>query len=172
MDRTPNTFTLILVATLIGLVSLSQCRQKPQTLAEKIDLLQHQIVADSTALHHLENIEYKNLKDDFIRCDAGLQRLEADQVETVFESLNLTQAYIGQFEEVCPDMRRKMRYSLLQLDRLKADADSHYITDSLALAYLETERRVADTLHSRVAYFQEKLDACHKDLDAIKKKQH
>ena len=160
---------LFLAAVVFSSMVFSTCREKPQTFAEKIDQLKQQIVADSTALHQLEYTEFQKLVKDFMASDSALQYLKPEQVEAVFEPLNLTQAYLQQFSEVSPDMHRKMRYSLLQLDRLKADAQSGHITDSLALEYLETETQVADTLHHRVLYFQDRFAYCSKEMAAIKK---
>lgn len=172
MDRPSKRHIIFLVATLVGLLALGNCQRKPQTITERIDHLKQQIVADSTALNHLESSDFPILSEDFRRCDSALQHLSPDQVETVFESLNLTNAYLRQFSEVGPDMHQKMRYSLLQLDRLKSDVESQYLSDSLATVFLETETQVADTLHNRVAYFQDKFAYCRKELAAIKKKQH
>lgn len=163
---------VFLAAALLGTIIFSNCQRKPQTITEKIYHLKQQIVADSTALNNLKNNDFPILAKDFRHCDSALQYLKPNQVEAVFESLNLTQAYLRQFTEVNPDMYQKMRYSLLQLDRLKSDIESHYLSDSLASVFLETENQVADTLHNRVVYFQDKFATCRKELASIKKKQH
>ncbi len=148
---------------------LGSCQHHPKTLAERIDNLQQQVNRDSKTLYELEENEFPQLKKDFQHCDSLLQHLDSVQLNATFEQLNLVQAYISQFADLKADMRKKLDYSLVQLDRLKADTESHYLTDSLAEAYFETESQVADTLHHRVLYFKEKLDSCRKSLSNLKK---
>ena len=158
---------LILIAAFALL--LGSCQNHPQTLADQIDRLKRQVSDDANTLRRLEDSEWLQLQNDFRHCDSMLQHMDSAQVAAAFEKLNLVQAYLNQFSELKADMRQKMEYSLLQLDRLKADAESHYINDSLAAAYLETETQVADTLHHRVLYFQEKFGNCRKSLSDLKK---
>lgn len=98
-----------------------------------------------------------------------LQYVAQDQIEVAFESLNLTQAYLHQFGQVQPIMSKKIRYALIQLDHLKADVESHYLTDSIALVYLNDESLIADTLHNQVVYFKDRFAQCQKDLNTFKK---
>lgn len=160
---------LIFTAALLSLLLFSTCSNKPQSPTQSIDQLKRQLVADSMTLYKLKTIDFQQLEKDFIFFDAKLQDINPDQVQSVFEQLNLTQAYLRQFEEVGPDMHQTMKYSLLQLDRLKADIESHYLTDSLANAYLETETKIADTFHNRVAYFRDRFDLCKKEMEDLKK---
>ena len=154
------------LATVFG-----SCQNQPQTPMGQIDQLKRQIEADSLALHQLKTVDFQKLKSDFGFCDSMLQYVSQEQIEAAFEPLNLTQAYLHQFGEVQPVMNRKMRYTLLQLDRLKADAESHYLTDSLVVVYLNDETLVADTLHSQVVYFKDRFDNCQKMLNQLKKSQ-
>lgn len=160
-----------LVAALVAL-TLGACNPKQPSTVERIDNLKKQVNADAKALQQIENEEYPKLSEDFMYCDSLLQYMDSVQVSQNFEKLNLTQAYLRQFDEVKGEMRQKAEYSNLQLDRLKNDVKSQYINDSLANVYLETETKVADTLHHRVLYFQDRFANCRKELATVKKTCH
>lgn len=172
MDKKSITQALMPYLVAIGFVLVfGSCQNQPQTLAGQIDQLKRQITADSTALFQLKTVDFQRLNADFRYCDSMLQYASQDQIETAFEPLNLTQAYLQQFSEVQPIMSQKMHYTLLQIELLKADAESHYLSDSLALVYLNDESRVADTLHNQVEYFKDRFGQCQKKLDQLKKDQ-
>lgn len=145
------------------------CTSQPKTTAEKIDTLKQQVLTDRQSLQGLEDKDFAQLQKDFVLCDSLLQHLSQKQVDASFEQLNLTQAYLLQFKEVKPVMNKKMEYVVQQLDNLKSDAESHYLSDSLALIYLETETKVADTIHAQVEYFQDRFKSCQKSLNNLKK---
>ncbi len=157
-----------LVAALVAL-TLGACNPKQSSTVERIDNLKKQVNADVKDLQQIENEDYPKLSKDFMYCDSLLQYLDSTQVEQAFEKLNLTQAYLRQFDEVKGEMHQKAEYANLQLDRLKADFESQYINDSLATVYLEAETKVADTLHYRVLYFQDRFANCSKEMATIKK---
>ena len=163
-----KTIGFCMAATLIALIS-GACSQKQASTIDRIEKLQKQVNADAKALQQIENEDYPNLSKDFFFCDSLLQYMDTAQVNRCFEQLNLTQAYLKQFDGVKADMQKKAEYSNLQLDHLKADLETQYITDSLACVYLETEKKVADTLHNRVLYFQDRFAQCQKELASIKK---
>ena len=160
-----------LIAALIAL-ALGACNPKQPSTVERIEKLQKQVNADALALQQIENEDYPNLSRDFLYCDSLLQYMDTTLVNRYFEKLNLTQAYLKQFDGVKADMRQKAEYSNLQLDHLKADLESQYINDSLATIYLEAETKVADTLHHRVLYFQDRFASCQKEMNTIKKARH
>jgi predicted small secreted protein len=164
MRRAITSFVILLTCAL-----MAGCTNTPKTNAEKIDHLKQQVANDAATLQDLDNKDFATLQKDFIHCDSMLQYLPQEEVEANFEHLNLTQAYLAQFSEVKPVMERKMNYVVEQLDNLKADAESHYLSDSLVNVYLETETRVADTLHAQVEYFQERFASCQKALNQMKK---
>ena len=145
------------------------CNSQPKTTIEKIDLLKKQVVTDADALQTIAKEDFSTLQQDFHYCDSLLQYIDAEQVKANFDQLNLTQAYILQFKEVKPVMEKKMDYLVQQLDNLKSDAESHYLSDSLVLIYLDTEMKVADTLHAQVDYFKDSFRNCQKALDQMKK---
>ena len=159
---------LILIAALACIV-LSGCNNQPKTTIEKIDLLKKQVATDAKALQAIANEDFTILQNDFHYCDSMLQYIDAEQVKANFDQLNLTQAYILQFKEVKPDMEKKMDYLVQQLDNLKSDAESQYLPDSLVLIYLDTETKVADTLHAQVDYFKDSFSSCQKSLNQMKK---
>jgi hypothetical protein len=90
-------------------------------------------------------------------------------MEKSFETLQLVQAYLEQFKETKPVMQAEIDSTLLQLDRLKADAESHYLSDSLVEVYIDTEAEYVTRLSNQVQYFQDRFGSCQKDLDALKK---
>ena len=159
---------LILIAALACIV-LSGCNNQPKTTIEKIDLLKKQVATDAKALQAIANEDFTILQNDFHYCDSMLQYIDAEQVKANFDQLNLTQAYILQFKEVKPVMEKKMDYLVQQLDNLKSDAESQYLPDSLVLIYLDTETKVADTLHAQVDYFKDSFSSCQKSLNQMKK---
>lgn len=159
---------IILIAAFVCLI-LVGCTNQPKTTAEKIDTLKQQVLTDANDLQDIDSKVFTTLQKDFLYCDSLLQYLTPEQVDARFEQLNLTQAYLLQYREVKPVMEKKMDYLLEQLDNLKADAESHYLSDSLVTVYLATETRVADTLHAQVAYFQTSFDNCQKELNKLKK---
>ena len=142
---------------------------KPETTIDKIESLQKQVQADSKTLNDIEANEFVTLQKDFRACDSMLQYLSEEQVNQSFEKLQLIQAYIEQFKFTKPLMQADMDTTLLQLDRLKADAESHYLSDSLVTVYLESEAEYVDRLSNQVQYFQDRFSTCEQDLDALKK---
>lgn len=163
-----NTISNSLVAALIAL-ALGSCNPKQPSTVDRIEKLQKQVNTDVKALQQIENEEYPKLNKAFLYCDSLLQYMDSAQVEQAFEKLNLTQAYLKQFAELKGVMHQNAEYANLQLDHLKADLESQYINDSLATIYLETETKVADTLHHRILYFQDRFANCSKEMAAIKK---
>lgn len=152
----------------LACIMIFGCSHQPKTTIEKIDCLKKQVVADADALQAIANEDFVKLQKDFHYCDSLLQYLDAEQVEASFDQLNLTQAYIFQFKEVKPVMEKKMDYVVEQLGNLKSDAESHYLSDSLVLVYLNTETKVADTLHAQVEYFKDSFSKCQASLDKLK----
>lgn len=131
--------------------------------------MQDQLTSDSIALQKLQNNYQKRLWADFHWCDSMLQYIPQEQVGDYFEDLNLAQAYLSQFDEMLPVMQHTISYSRQQLTNLKKDLDTHYISESLAIAYLEDETAVADTLHQRILYFQDRLSQQDQSLGNTKK---
>lgn len=159
---------IILITTLICLFVVA-CTNQPKTTVQKIDTLKHQVMTDVKTLQKIDSEIFTKLQKDFMYCDSLLQYLTTEQVDAHFEQLNLAQAYLLQYREVKPVMDQKMDYLMEQLDHLKADAESHYLSDSLVTVYLTTETRIADTLHAQVTYFQDCLGKCQKELNKLKK---
>ena len=91
------------------------------------------------------------------------------QVNDYFDALNLAQAYLYQFDEMLPIMERDLSYTRQQLVNLQNDIDTHFISDSLAAIYLKDEAAVADTLHNRILYFQDRLSKQNKEMQSLKK---
>lgn len=159
----------IILGSVLAFIALGSCQRPPQTTAGKITALQQQVKADAVTLKTIESQQYGTLKNDFQACDSMLQYLSENQIDASFEKLQLAQAYLLQFEMVKPMMSGKMDYLTQQLENLKADLESQYLSDSLVLIYLDTENRVADTLHEQILYFEDRFDQCQKDINALKK---
>lgn len=140
-----------------------------QSKKEPIQQLRDQLVDDSITLVKLKDRYQSNLQSDFLWCDSMLQFIPQEKVSEHFEVLNLTQAYLGQFNEMLPIMQRDISYTRRQLVNLKNDIDTHFINDSLAAVYLDDEIAVADTIHYRVLYFEDRLSQQEKALQATKK---
>ena len=67
-------------------------------------------------------------------------------------------------------MQADMDSTLIQLDNLKADIETHYISDSLAAVYVDSEAQHVTLLDNQVQYFKERLGSCKKDLKNFKKR--
>ena len=150
-------------------LALVGCHNAPETNIDKIDSLKKQVQTDAKTLRDLEAKDFVTLKKDFMTCDSLLQHQSNEQMEKSFETLRLVQAYLEQFKETKPMMQAEIDSTLLQLDRLKADAESHYLSDSLVEVYIDTEAEYVTRLSNQVQYFQDRFGSCQKDLDALKK---
>ena len=140
-----------------------------QSKKDPMQQLQNQLKKDGVSLNELQGKYQDRLQADFHWCDSMLQYVPADQVDAYFEDLNLAQAYLSQFNEMLPIMRRDLAYIQQQLNSLQSDLDTHYISDSLGMVYLNDEMASADTLHNRVLYFQDRLSSQDKTVQSIKK---
>ena len=140
-----------------------------QSRKEPIDRLQDQLTRDSIALRKLQDNYQERLWADFHWCDSMLQYLPQEQVRDYFENLNLAQAYLSQFDEMLPVMQHDISYTRQQLANLKNDVDTHYLSDSLAAVYLKDETAVADTLHQRILYFEDRLAQQDQTLNNTRK---
>lgn len=149
-------------------LALGGCHNAPETNIDKIDSLKKQVQTNAKTLSDLETKDFVTLEKDFMTCDSLLQYQEEEQVEKSFETLQLVQAYLEQFKDTKPVMQAEIDSTLLQLDRLKADAESHYLSDSLVEVYINTETEYVNRLSNQVQYFQDRFGNCQKDLDALK----
>ena len=140
-----------------------------QSKKDPMQQLQNQLKKDGVSLNELQGKYQDRLQADFHWCDSMLQYVPADQVDAYFEDLNLAQAYLSQFNEMLPIMRRDLAYIQQQLNSLQCDLDTHYISDSLGMVYLNDEMASADTLHNRVLYFQDRLSSQDKTVQSLKK---
>ena len=160
----------ILLGSLFALgLALGGCHSAPETNIDKIDNLKKQVQTDAKTLSDLETKDFVSLEKDFMACDSMLQYQKEEQVEKSFETLQLVQAYLEQFKVTKPVMQAEIDSTLLQLDRLKADAESHYLSDSLVEVYIDTETEYVNRLSNQVQYFQDRFGSCQKDLNALKK---
>ena len=150
------------------LILLMGCQ--PKTDLDKIDALKKQVNNDIKALNELNANTFVQLEKDFISCDSSLQNVPEKELDAVFEKLRLVNAYIQQFNMERPVMQAEMDSTLVRLDLLKADVETHYIADSLVADYIEGETKEVERLNNKVAYFKDRLGNCRKDLDELKKK--
>lgn len=168
LDYKYNTLRLAFLLAAIMLVAPC-CKQKPNPTTQQIELVKRQVSADREALHEIESVDYPQLEDDFYHCDSMLQYVDQETAVQQFDKLNLAKAYLIQFQETLPRMQADIDSSLLQLDRLEADANSHYLSDSLVLVYLQEEKDIANRLHEQVLYFKDRLGNSRKELDILSK---
>lgn len=151
-------------------LAFSACNPTPKTDVERIDALKKQVQADAKTLGELEANTLVQLQSDFVACDSMLQYLHPEEVDEVFQQLQLVDAYIKQFKETRPTIQADMDSTLIQLDNLKSDIETHYLSDSLAAVYLETETQHVTRLSNQVQYFKDRFNTCSKDLNGFKKK--
>ena len=159
---------LCFIGWLAALLLLVGCQ--PKTDLDRIDALKKQVNKDVRALNDLNTNTFVQLEKDFISCDSSLQFLPEEELDAVFEKLKLVDAYIQQFKMERPVMQAEMDSTLARLDLLRADAETHYLSDSLVAVYLEDETQQVEKLNSQVEYFKDRLGDCRKDLDNFKKK--
>ena len=158
----------ILIGWLAMLLLFAGCQ--PKTDLDKIDALKKQVNKDLKALNDLNDNSIVQLEKDFISCDSSLQFLPEEELDAVFPKLQLVDAYIQQFKETSPVMQAEMDSTLARLDLLRADAETHYIADSLVATYIEDETQEVEKLSNQVAYFKDRLGSCRKELNDFKKK--
>lgn len=159
-----------LIGLAILVLTLTGCQHSPKTDIERIDSLRKQLLADAQTLHDIETKDFVKLEKDFRACDSMLQYQSQEQVEQSFESLQLVQAYLEQFKVTKPVMQAEMDSTLIQLDRLKSDAQTHYLSDSLVTVYVDDETEYVNKLSNQVSYFKDRFATCQKDLKALKNK--
>lgn len=159
---------LCFIGWLAALLLLVGCQ--PKTDLDRIDMLKKQVNKDVKALNDLNTNTFVQLEKDFISCDSSLQFLPEEELDAAFEKLKLVDAYIQQFKMERPVMQAEMDSTLARLDLLRADAATHYLSDSLVAVYLEDETQQVEKLNSQVEYFKDRLGNCRKDLDNFKKK--
>ena len=152
----------------LAVLLLAGCQ--PKTDLDKIDALKKQVNKDIMALNDLNGNTIVKLEKDFISCDSSLQFMPEEDLDVVFQKLQLVNAYIQQFKETQPTMQAEMDSTLVRLDLLRADAETHYLADSLVATYIEDETQQVEKLSSQVEYFKDRLGSCRKELDGFKKK--
>lgn len=160
---------LLITCMALACTFFSACHNAPKTNVEKIDDLKKQLESDAKTLKDLETTDFVTLHEDFMSCDSMLQYLRPEQLEETFQKLQLVQAYLEQFKETAPVMKADMDSTLRQLDRLKADAETQYLSDSLVAVYLDAETQFVVLTNNRISYFQERFANCRKDMKALKK---
>lgn len=160
---------ILIISMALACALFSACHNAPKTNVEKIDDLKKQLEADAKTLKDLEATDFVTLQEDFMSCDSMLQYLQPEQLDEAFQKLQLVQAYLEQFKETAPVMKADMDSTLRQLDRLKADAETQYLSDSLVAVYIDEETQFVVLTNNRVSYFQERFETCQKDMKALKK---
>ena len=139
-----------------------------QSNKEPIQQLQDQLTSDSINLQKLQDDYQLRLWADFHWCDSMLQFLPEERIDNYFETLNLAQAYLTQFDMMLPIMQHELSYTQQQLTNLQHDIETNYVNDSLAAIYLADETAVADTLHQRILYFQDRLSQQDQELRTLR----
>ena len=154
-----------IITVLILLLACFSCQNRKEPIAQ----LQERLSRDSVTLCQIQQKYPDNIRSNFRWCDSMLQYLPEEQIDECFSVLNLAQAYLSQFDEMLPLMQHDLSYTRQQLVNLKNDIESHYINDSLAAVYLADETAVADTLHYRILYFEDRLANQDKELKTLRK---
>ena len=154
-----------IIATAFLLVACISCQSRKDPIAQ----LQDQLRRDSIALDDIQQKYPEHIWTNFRWCDSMLAFVPEEQVDEYFDILNLAQAYLRQFDETLPVMKNTINYTQQQLINLQNDINTHFIDDSLAAVYLNDEIAVADTLHNRVLYFQDRLSQQDKELQSLRK---
>ena len=165
-----NFRTIVSKILFVATLALVACQAEPKTNLERVDALKKQVQDHATTLNELEAREFTQLQKDFMACDSMLQFLHPEEVDEVFQQLQLVGAYISQFKETCPVMRADIDTTLIQLNNLRSDIETHYLSDSLVAIYLDTESQHVTRINNQVEYFKDRFASCKKDLKEFKKK--
>ena len=158
------------IGVVVACLALAACHSEPKTPTEHIEAMQKQLQADAKSMDELEAKDFAQLKKDFITCDSMLQFMHPETVDEVFNQLQLTDAYLAQFKETRPILQADMDSTLLRLDQLKSDIETHYLSDSLVVIYLEDETQHVNLINNQVQYFKDRFSTCKEDLQELKKK--
>ena len=153
------------IVGIVALILLLGCQPKPHT--QKINALKKQVETSAETLKTLEEKDLRELQCDFIACDSMLQYLHPEEIDEIFPQLQLVNAYIQQFKVSAPAIKADMDSTLIQLDNLKSDIKSHYLSDSLTNVYIAAEAEHVDLLSNQVQYFKDRFGSCKKDLNDI-----
>jgi len=153
------------IVGIVALILFLSCQ--PKTNTQKINALKKQVETSAKTLRTLEEKDLPKLQSNFIACDSMLQHLHPEEIDEIFPQLQLVNAYIQQFKVSAPAIKADMDSTLIQLDNLKSDIKSHYLSDSLATIYTVTEAEHVDLLSNQVQYFEDRFGSCKKDLTDI-----
>ena len=162
--------TRIIKTFLIITIALVACQSAPKTDLERINALKEQVQSDAKTMDKLAANDLVQIEKDFFACDSMLQYMHLEEVDEMFQQLKLINAYIDQFKQRLPIMQADMDSTLIQLDNLKTDIETHYLSDSLAAIYLDSETQHVTLLNNQVQYFKDRFGSCKKDLNNFKKK--
>ena len=162
--------TRIIKTFLIITIALVACQSAPKTDLERINALKEQVQSDAKTMDKLATNDLVQIEKDFFVCDSMLQYMHLEEVDEMFQQLKLINAYIDQFKQRLPIMKADMDSTLIQLDNLKSDIETHYLSDSLAAIYLDSETQHVTLLNNQVQYFKDRFSSCKKDLNNFKKK--
>ena len=162
--------TRIIKTSLIITIALVACQSTPKTDLERINALKEQVQSDAKTMDKLAANDLVQIEKDFFACDSMLQYMHLEEVDEMFQQLKLINAYIDQFKQRLPIMQADMDSTLIQLDNLKTDIETHYLSDSLAAIYLDSETQHVTLLNNQVQYFKDRFGSCKKDLNNFKKK--
>ena len=162
--------TRIIKTFLIITIALVACQSTPKTDLERINALKEQVQSDAKTMDKLAANDLVQIEKDFFACDSMLQYMHLEEVDEMFQQLKLINAYIDQFKQRLPIMQADMDSTLIQLDNLKTDIETHYLSDSLAAIYLDSETQHVTLLNNQVQYFKDRFGSCKKDLNNFKKK--
>ena len=162
--------TRIIKTFLIITIALVACQSAPKTDLERINALKEQVQSDAKTMDKLAANDLVQIEKDFFACDSMLQYMHLEEVDEMFQQLKLINAYIDQFKQRLPIMKADMDSTLIQLDNLKSDIETHYLSDSLAAIYLDSETQHVTLLNNQVQYFKDRFGSCKKDLNNFKKK--
>ena len=159
----------IIKTFLILMIALVACQSAPKTDLERINALKKQVQSDAKTMDKLAANDLVQIEKDFFDCDSMLQYMHLEEVDERFQQLKLINAYIDQFKQRLPIMQADMDSTLIQLDNLKSDIETHYLSDSLAAIYLDSETQHVTLLNNQVQYFKDRFGSCKKDLNNLKK---
>lgn len=165
-----KSYKLIYIVAIIATLSMTclSCHDKAATPTQEIEQLQRRMQHNLNDMQALESETLPYFFEQYLYCDSLLALQKDINPDHVVE-MQILRAYLQQFENEWPGIKKHIDYSLHQLKTLKADIDGNKLNDSLIQSYLLSEKEAADLIHNQTEYFKDRLSKEKDVVDKIKK---
>ena len=149
-------------------ITCNACKDKVATPIGEIEQLQRRMHHNLSDMQALENETLPYFFKEYLYCDSLLICQENINPDHVVE-MQILRAYLQQFENEWPSIKKHIDYSLHQLETLKNNIADNKLNDSLIHVYLLSEKEAAELIHNQTEYFKDRLTKERDVVDKIKK---